>query len=192
MISLFAALVIQTAANPAESPPAGTPTPDCSLSEADLTGNRALTFEQFDQYRSTLRSTAWNLSMAGCHAASAEADQDYLIHGPVLTDRQYVVVRWHMALSLARAGREAEAIPLAAASIAPVEPSEDQFDWNTYVRGVWGFLTKRREVLDASLITLKAAPGGRNAINARALGRLSKCFGRPYAEAVEAEICAVD
>ena len=188
MISLLAALALQTAANPA----APAATPDCSLSNADLEANRALPFEEFDQYRSTLRSTAWNLSMVGCHAASAEADQDYLIHGPILTDRQYVVVRWHMALSLARAGREAEAIPLAAASIAPVEPSEDQFDWNTYVRGVWGFLTKRQEVLEASLTTLKAAPGGRNAINARALGRLSKCFDRPYAEAVEAGTCAVE
>jgi hypothetical protein len=189
MIALFIALALQTA-----SPSTGAaPGPaDCSLSQADLAANRALTFEQFDQYRSTLRSTSWNLSMAGCHAASAEADQDYLVHGPVLTDRQYVVVRWHMALSLARAGREAEAIPLAAASIAPVEPSEDHFDWNTYVRGVWGFLTRRQEVLDAALTTLKTAPGGRNAINARALGRLSKCFGRPYAEAVEAETCAVD
>jgi hypothetical protein len=57
---------------------------------------------------------------------------------------------------------------------------------------VWGFLSKRREVLDASLTTLRAAPGGRNAINARALGRLSKCFDRPCREAVEAETCAVD
>ncbi len=191
MISLLAALALQTGAVTSAPPPTAQ-TPDCSLSQADRTANRALKFEQFDQYRSTLRSTAWNLSMAGCHAASAEADQDYLIHGPVLTDRQYVVVRWHMAQSLARAGREAEAIPLAAASIAPVEPSEDQFDWNTYVRGVWGFLAKDRAVLDASLATLTAASGGRNAINARALGRLSKCFDRPYAEAVEAEACAVD
>ncbi|QTC90945.1 hypothetical protein [Brevundimonas goettingensis] len=185
MVTLLVALVLQS------TPPLTAPA-DCSLSEADRVANRALTFEQFDQYRSTLRSTAWNLSMAGCHAASAEVDQDYLVHGPILSDRQYVVVRWHMALSLARAGREAEAIPLAAASIAPVEPSEDQFDWNTYVRGVWGFLSKRREVLEASLTTLKAAPGGRNAINARALGRLSKCFDSPYAEAIEAETCAVD
>ena len=66
MISLLAALALQTAANPAN--PAATP--DCPLSNADLEANRALTFEEFDQYRSTLRSTAWNLSMAGCHAAS--------------------------------------------------------------------------------------------------------------------------
>ena len=187
MIALLAALSLGAA------PAVQSPTmADCSLSEADLAANRTLTFEQFDQYRSTLRSTAWNLSMAGCHAASAEADQDYLIHGPVLTDRQYVVVRWHMALSLAQAGRELEAIPLAAASIAPVEPSEDQFDWNTYVRGVWGFLTKRREVLETALTTLKTAPGGRNGINARALGRLSNCFDRPYREAVESGSCAVE
>lgn len=187
MIILLTAILLQTTPAPAVNAP-----PDCSLSDADLAANRALTFEQFDQYRSPLRSTSWNLSMAGCHAASAEADQDYLIHGPVLTDRQYVVVRWHMALSLARAGREAEAVPLAAASIAPVEPSADQFDWNTYVRGVWGFLSKRRPVLDAALTALRAAPGGRNAINARALARLSTCFDRPYAEAVSAETCAVE
>ena len=187
MIATAIALLLQAASSVQTSPAS-----DCSLSDADLIANRALTFEQFDQYQSTLRSTAWNLSMAGCHSASAEADQDYLVHGPILTDRQYVVVRWHMALSLAQAGRESEAIPLAAASIAPVEPSEDQFDWNTYVRGVWGFLTKRREVLETALTTLKAAPGGRNAINARALGRLSKCFDRPYREAVVAGTCAVE
>lgn len=168
-------------------------TPDaCRLTDADLAVNRTLAFEDFDQGGSEVPHTAWNLSMAKCHAESARADADYLLHGPPLDDRQRVVVGWHMALSLAQAGREAEAAPLVAASVQHLPPAEDEFDWNTYVRGVYGFLTRDRDLLDRSLAALQAAPGQRNALNAAALGKLSRCFARSYAEATNAPVCAAE
>ena len=65
-------------------------------------------------------------------------------------------------------------------------------DWNTYVRGVWGFLTKDRVLLDRSLGDLTAAQGRRNGINAGQLRRLAKCFDRPYAQAARDATCAAD
>lgn len=164
----------------------------CRLVEADLTVNRTLSFQDFDQGGSDLSHTGWSLSMAKCHAESARADADYLLHGPALDDRQRVVVGWHMALSLAQAGREAEAAPLVAASVQHLPPEADGFDWNSYVRGVYGFLTKDRRLLEQSLATLRTTPGQRNAMNAQALSKLSRCFDRSYAEAVNEPVCATE
>lgn len=182
MIALLAALALQSTPAPAPA--------TCALSEADRMANRPLTFAEFDQGRSDLRHTAWNLSMAGCHAESAAADADYLLYGPELSDRERVVVGWHMAQSLAQAGREAEAAPLVAASAQDRPPEPDAFDWNTYVRGVYAFLIKDRPGLEQALAVLKAAPGQRNEINAGALSRLSTCFDQTYAWALADPACA--
>jgi hypothetical protein len=181
MLGHFAALLIQTTIPAA-----------CSLSQDERAANRGLSFAEFDQGQSALAHTAWNLSMAGCHAQSAAADADYLLHGPKLDDRQRVVLGWHMALSLARSGHEDAAAPLVAASIQDLPEQPDAFDWNTYVRGVYGFLTKDRGLLERSLQNLQAAPGQRNALNAKALARLARCFDKSYAAAVAEGACTVD
>jgi hypothetical protein len=49
MIALAIALLLQAAPTVQTAPVS-----DCSLSSTDLIANRALTFEQFDQYQSTL------------------------------------------------------------------------------------------------------------------------------------------
>lgn len=185
MISVLAALMLQTV---------GVAGPDtvCRLDEAGMVANRTLSFRDFDQGGSSLPHTGWNLAIAGCHAEAAKADEDYLLNGPVLSDYERTVARWHMALEIAAAGREAEAAPLVAASVYDTtEATPDGFDWNSYVRGVWAFLTKDRPLLDRQIEILKAAPPGRNTINARALGRLATCFDHPYSEASRAEHCRV-
>lgn len=186
MFTLIAALILQSA------PGVAGPDPVCPLTEADRVANRTLGFSDFDQGGSDRPSTGWNLAIAGCHTEAALADEDYLLNGPVLSDYERAVVRWHMALEIAADGREAEAATLVATAVYDAEPTPDAFEWNAYVRGVWGFLRKDRPVLETALATLRAAPGGRNAMNARALGRLSKCFDRPYAEASRSEACAVE
>lgn len=187
MLNLIVALTLQSVV--------GVAGPDtvCRLDEAGMIANRTLGFRDFDQGGSSLPHTGWNLGIAGCHAEAARADEDYLLNGPVLSDYERTVVRWHMALEIAATGREAEAAPLVAASLHDsVEVEPDGFDWNTYVRGVWAFLVKDRPTLDHSIETLEAAPPGRNTINARALGRLARCFDRPYAEASRAAQCRAD
>ena len=172
MIELLLALTLQ----------ASTPSVPlvCALTEADRKTNRGLSFQDFDQGGSDLPHTGWNLTMAGCHAQAVEAEADYLLHGPPLADRERVVIRWHMAQGRARLERRAEAAALALSAIQDTPPQEDGFDWNAYVRGAHGYLTGDRALLDSSLAALRAAPGQRNAINADALARLSRCFDRPY------------
>lgn len=186
MFELIAVLMLQSV------PGVAGPDTVCRLTEADRAANRSLSFRDFDQGGSDNPSTGWNLAIAGCHAEAAMADEDYLLNGPALSDYERAVVRWHMALEIAATGREAEAATLVATAVDDAEPTPDAFEWNTYVRGVWGFLRKDRAVLDGALTALRAAPGGRNAMNARALGRLSKCFDRPYAEASRSEACQVE
>lgn len=182
MIALFAALALQTATAPAA----------CALTEADRVANRALSFSQFDQGLQELPQAGWALSQRGCYAEAIAAEQDYLVFGPKLERRETLSVTWHMVLNLANMGREDEAARLAATTINDAAPPQDGMDWNTYVRGVWGFLTRDRAQLDRSLTALTAAEGRRNGINAGQLRRLSKCFGRPYAEAARNPACAAD
>jgi len=180
MIVLFAALALQTAV------------PACALTEADRVANRALSFSQFDQGLQELPQAGWALSQRGCYAEAIAAEQDYLVFGPKLERRETLSVTWHMVLNLANMGREEEAARLAATTINDAAPPQDGMDWNTYVRGVWGFLTKDRAQLDRSLATLTAADGRRNGINAGQLRRLAKCFDRPYAQAARDPACAAD
>lgn len=181
MIALFAALALQTAAPAA-----------CALTEADRIANRSLSFSQFDQGLQELPQAGWALSQRGCYAEAIAAEQDFLVFGPKLERRETLSVTWHMVLNLANLGHEDEAARLAASTINDAAPPQDGMDWNTYVRGVWGFLNKDRTLLDRSLASLTAAEGRRNGINAGQLRRLSTCFNRPYAEAARNPACAAD
>lgn len=185
MIALFAALLLQSAAPTVDGPA-------CALTEAARAANRAMTFREFDGASVERPSTPSNLARAGCYAEAAAAGEDYLLHGPNLNEHDRLFVGWRTALNLASAGREAEAAPLVASSVYSGRAQVDGLDWNTHVRGVWGFLRKDRAVLNVALTTLRAAPGLRNAANGRDLARLSKCFDRPYLEAMTSEICAAD
>jgi len=179
MLVLIAALLLQAP-------------PSCTLTEADRIANRTLSFSQFDQGLQELPQAGWSLSQRGCYAEAIAAEQDFLIFGPKLERRETLSVTWHMVLNLANMGREDEAARLAATTINDARPPQDGMEWNTYARGVWAFLSKDRALLDQSLTTLRGLEGRRNQINATQLGRLARCFDRPFAEAAKGDACAVE
>jgi hypothetical protein len=95
----------------------------------------------------------------------------------------------HEGQTLAQAGEERAAAKLVAAAKDLEQKPDDPFDWNTYVEGSWAFLVKNRPALDAAAAKLSAAKGEDNAINARVLRGLAKCFVRPYKEAYGSAAC---
>ena len=82
--------------------------PQCKLSADDRVANRKLSLKDFDQL-GTLPSTARALASRECFAEAAEANIDYLLHGPDLIDYERNVVRFHTGQYLASSGRESEA-----------------------------------------------------------------------------------
>lgn len=179
-IAVLTALVL------AQTPPDAAPS--CALTPEHLVANRTLSFESFDQ-AGTTPWTARKLGERQCYSEAARASEDYLLHGPELTERQRQVVSWHLGQYLASAGEEPAAARVIATTRRNEEMTPDNFDWNTYLAGTHAFLTKDRPALDAAVTALTAQEGMRNQINARALRRLQACFDRPY---VEAYACAVD
>lgn len=162
---------------------------DCAVNDHDLRGNAALSFEDFDQ-RGALASTARKLSERHCFREAAEVGQHYLLFGPELSERQRNVVTWHVAQDLALSGRSDAAAALISSTLRPALPAEpDGFEWNTYVRGTWAFLVRRRDLLDDAVSQLQTKPGQRNAMNARVLGRLQTCWDKTYAEAYTSDLC---
>lgn len=159
----------------------------CALTPEHLAANRTLSFESFDQ-RGTTPWTARKLGERDCNVEAARASEDYLLHGPELTERQRQVVSWHLGQYLASSGAELEAARVMATTMRNEEMTPDNFDWNTYVLGTHAFLTKDRPAIDAAVTALSAQEGMRNQINARALRRLQTCFDRPYREAYACEV----
>lgn len=174
LAALVTTLVLQAA-----SPDAAV---GCALTPDHLAANRTLSFESFDQAGVT-PWTARKLGERECYVEAARASEDYLLHGPELTERQRQVVSWHLGQYLASSGAELEAARVMATTIRREEMTPDNFDWNTYVLGTHAFLTKDRAAMDAAVTALSAQEGMRNQINARALRRLQSCFDKPYREA---------
>lgn len=166
------------------------PSQACKLTQADMAANARLTFQEFDQ-QGVQPSTARSLGERACYAEAAAASEHYLVHGPILTDYQRNVVRWHLGQYLANAGMERDAARIVATTRREADPDRPDFDWNSYVVGTWAFLTKDRILLDTTYGQLRAKPGHADQTNARVLGRLSRCFRRPYREALEAKACEV-
>ena len=160
----------------------------CTLTAANKATNAMLSYEDFDQ-AGTLPSSARALDRAGCDAAAAEANEDYLLHREGLLGWQRINVLFHEGQSLAKAGDERGAARLIAAARNLTQKPDDPFDWNTYVEGTWAFLVKDRPRLEAAYEKLSRPGSEENAINARALGGLLKCFTRPYKEAYGRSPC---
>lgn len=151
----------------------------CSLSETDRVANRTLDFSVFDQH-GTLSSSARGLAHRGCFAEAAEANIDYLLHGPDLTDYQRNIVRFHTGQYLASSGRETEAALVIASTRRGINPERPNFDWDSYVVGTHAFLVKNRPLLDAMAANLSPKEGSGNQINAKVLRRFQQCFDQPY------------
>jgi hypothetical protein len=158
-------------------------TETCRLTEADLAANAKLSFDDFDQ-RGTTPATARKLGERKCYAEAARASEHYLLFGPELDAGKRAIVAWHMGQYLASAGDEKTAAKIIAGTRRYPNPvAEDLFDWNIYVVGTWAFLTKNRALLQDASKKLSAAPGDRNAITARVLRGLERCFDKLYDEA---------
>jgi hypothetical protein len=151
----------------------------CSLTEADRIANRALAFGAFDQ-RGDIASSARGLANRGCFVEAAEANIDYLLHGPDLPDYERNVVRFHTGQYLATSGREKEAALLIASTRRGPNPQRPNFDWDTYVVGTYAFLVKDRVLLDAMAEKLSAKDDDGSRRNAKVLRRFQKCFDQPY------------
>jgi len=160
--------------------------PQCRLTAADKAANARLSYDDFDQ-KGTLPSSWRALSNAGCDRLAAEAAEDYMLHHAPLTESQRGTLLFHEAQSLAQAGEERQAARLVAAARYLKQKPDDSFDWNTYVEGTWAFLVKDRIRLDAAVAKLSAAKSEENAINARVLRGLAKCFTRSYKAAYTPE-----
>ena len=160
----------------------------CALSAADKIANAALSYDEFDQ-NGTLASSFRALDVAGCYALAADAAEDYLLHHPGLKDGERINLLFHEGQARAAAGEERSGAMVIAASRDLSQKPDDGFDWNTYVEGTWAFLVKDRAGLDAAATKLGNAPGEDNAINARVLRGLQRCFNRPYREAYGAAVC---
>ena len=72
-----------------------------------------------------------------------EADEDYLVNGPVLTQDQKQDVMFHEAQSLAMMGRNVEAAHLVAAAIPSDHTGHGELDWTAYLTGL-GFSRERQ------------------------------------------------
>ena len=108
------------------------------LSETDLQHNASLSFDDFDQ-KGTTPATWRQLDDRGCKVEAALAAEDYLMHAKLASVVQQHDVLFHIAQSLAQAGRNDEAAMLVAASKDPIQAVGAAFDWNTYLDGKLGF-----------------------------------------------------
>ncbi|MBN2971603.1 hypothetical protein JW805_06185 [Roseomonas aeriglobus] len=157
-------------------------TRSCALTLPQKLANASLSFGDFDQSNDH-PATAASLSARGCHAAAAEAGQDYLARRNDLPERLRTSVLFHVARNLAMAGRNDEAATAALGAVRDDGGSDPAFDWNAYVLGTWAFLKRDRALLEAKLVRLRSLQGHANVTNARVLDGLARCFSKPYAEA---------
>lgn len=162
----------------------------CTLSKIDLEANSKLSFYEYDQV-SILNSTARKLDERGCILEAIESIEDYIVSGPARSNREQSILTWHLAQYIALSGREREAARIAIASMRAIDSSDevDSFDWNTYVLGTWGFLTKNQQRLDEAISKLITTKGGRNLMNAKVLRTLRGCFDQSYSTAYNNKSC---
>jgi hypothetical protein len=155
----------------------------CALDEAQKLANAALSFDDFDQKGAT-PSTGRKLAESGCFDAAAEATEDFLVRGKY-TESQRRVLTFHLGQQLALAGRRREAARLIASSKSPDQAADAELDWNTYVDGVWAYMSGDQAGLQAAIAKL-APLTGNNPINVAALKGLNICFSKDYKTASDA------
>jgi hypothetical protein len=151
----------------------------CHLTPEEKIANAKLSFDDFDQ-KGTTSSTWRALMKADCPGRAAEAADDYLVNGPMLTPDQKSDVLFHEAQALAIMGDNAQASRLVSAAIPPDRSGHGDLDWTTYLEGTWAFLVKDRTPLDAATAKMMAEPGETNRIDANVLRGLQACFDKDY------------
>jgi hypothetical protein len=151
----------------------------CKLTPEGKAANARLSFDDFDQ-KGVTPSTWRALMLANCPGRAAEAADDYLVNGPVLTPEQKSDVLFHEAQSLAIMGDNAQASRLVSAAIPPDHGAHGELDWSTYLVGTWAFLVKDRVTLDAAASKMATEPGDGNRIDGAVLRGLQACFEKDY------------
>jgi hypothetical protein len=141
------------------------PSIPCQLGATDREANRTLGFKDFDQL-GALPSTARALAGRGCYAEAVEANIDYLLHGPDLTDYERNVVPFHTGQYRANSGKEGEAALLIASTRRGPDPNRPGFDWDAYVIGTYAFLAKDGQLLDQMIQRLSATADSGGRMNA--------------------------
>lgn len=184
MLMLLLAALLPLQAAPAE------PIEDPAVCRVDPAAQRGRAWADFEFSTDAPGGPMW-LAGRGCYRAAAAASRDYLARGPLLSVREQAVTQLHMARNLAFAGDEAAAAQAAAsARRSDLPPDADiRLDWNTYVEGLYGFLTKDRELLERSLAKLMRSGRDADVYNGRNLAALSACFEASYGQAMRRREC---
>ena len=153
---------------------------DCAaLLKQHLDTDPALAFEAFDQDD----HQGWRLlENAGCEAEAATLIAAYAARQA----HPHPVLAWHRAQMLALAGRTADAIEAARATLhAPHADDASGFDWNDYANATIAFLQGDKASLQRhrDLLAAAATASEFNQPNLRSTDRLLRCFGQPYKRA---------
>ena len=180
---VFAALMTVQVVQPAA-------TEDPVVCAVDTAAQMARPWAQFE-FDTEAPGGPMALAGKGCHRAAAQVSRDYLARGPLLSGREQAITQLHMARNLAYAGDEAAAAQAAASARRSDQraTAEAPLDWNTYVQGLYGFLTRDRALLDESLERLRVSTNAGDAGNGRNLGALATCFDKSYTEAMTEKAC---
>lgn len=162
-------------------------TASCDATDGGFAANRGLAWPDYEFGETA--DLPMELAGRKCFAKAAAASRDYLAFGPLLSTRQHAITTFHMGRNLAFAGQETEAA-VAVASSRRSDQIAGQLDWNTYVQGVYAYLVKDAQALDAALAVLVLSASESDRTNAANLSRLKVCFQRSYLEAMTDSTCA--
>lgn len=164
------------------------PTTDPSVCEAAAASQLEREWADFEFSTEQPGGPMW-LAGRGCYAAAAKASREYLARGPLLGTRQLAITQLHLARNLAFSGDEKAASVAAAAARRSDQATDAPLDWNSYVQGLYGFLTRDRRLLDDSRARLSQRQGEGDRGNGANLSRLSICFERTYFDAMTDAAC---
>lgn len=96
---------------------------------------------------------------------------------------QHRILYWHAGQAYAMGGLTALALVRFKKSYDASEKTEDNFKWNSYVRGTVAFLENDMKTLATARDELKIANDTSAAPNLKTLESLIRCFNKPYFEA---------
>lgn len=154
------------------------------LLQQHLQADLSLPFVEFDQDD----TRGWRvLAAKGCEHEVPTLIQAYLVK----QEKPHPVLVWHLAQSMAKAGRYQEAVVVARGTLRPQEAEDrSEFQWNHYVNGTIAFLESDGESLKRHRDRLESAAMAHpvNRLNFEALNRLQRCAGKPYKQAYSCNV----
>jgi hypothetical protein len=171
-------LLLVTSACASLLPSSESAPPECAIGQNLLDEALKLPWHEFDQENRNPASFRY-LADKGCFAEAAQLSEYYLRYNDDLRADQRRNTRFHIGQLYGNAGRDEKALEYIRTTFWSSQPADSSLDWNTYVGGVIAFLEKDRTALSGARLALEHA-GGMNALNAKFLARMERCFGRSY------------